>query len=130
MLPDNLERKVHLLSADESVGFVHSGVETLVDESAPSAFADWIEDATDDTVWDGPEYFRILLLNGNRVCAPTVLARRHALIEQGGFDQDLGFACGLCHVAPAVSEVSGGLSGASPGPLSLARRECLARLSV
>ena len=93
MLPDNLERKVHLLSADESVGFVHSGVETLVDESAPSAFADWIEDATDDTVWDGPEYFRILLLNGNRVCAPTVLARRHALIEQGGFDQDLGFAC-------------------------------------
>ena len=93
MLPDNLERKVHLLSADETVGFVHSGVETLVDESAPSAFADWIEDATDDTVWDGPEYFRILLLNGNRVCAPTVLARRQALIDQGGFDQDLGFAC-------------------------------------
>ena len=27
------------------------------------------------------------------MCAPTVLARRHALIEQGGFDRDLGFAC-------------------------------------
>ena len=93
MLPDNLECKVRVLSADETVGFVHSGVETLVDESAPSAFADWIEDATDDTVWDGPEYFRTLLLNGNRVCAPTVLARRSALIEQGGFDPDLGFAC-------------------------------------
>ncbi len=93
MLPDNLERKVQLLSADETVGFVHSGVETLVEGSAPSAFVDWIEDATDDTVWDGPEYFRTLLLNGNRVCAPTVLARRSALLEQGGFDRDLGFAC-------------------------------------
>ena len=93
MLPDNLERKVQVLSADETVGFVHSGVETLVDESAPDSFADWIEDATDDTVWDGPEYFRTLLLNGNRVCAPTVLARRSALLEQGGFDRDLGFAC-------------------------------------
>ena len=93
MLPDNLERKVQVLSADETVGFVHSGVETLVDESAPDSFADWIENATDDTVWDGPEYFRTLLLNGNRVCAPTVLARRSALLEQGGFDRDLGFAC-------------------------------------
>ena len=93
MLPENLECKVQVLSADETVGFVHSGVETLVEESAPSAFADWIEDAAEDTVWDGPEYFRTLLFNGNRVCAPTVLARRHALIEQGGFDRDLGFAC-------------------------------------
>jgi len=93
MLPENLERKVQVLSADETVGFVHSGVETLVEESAPGAFADWIEDATEDTVWDGPEYFRTLLLNGNRVCAPTVLARRRALLEQGGFDRDLGFAC-------------------------------------
>ncbi len=93
MLPENLERKVQLLSADETAGFVHSGVETLAEESAPSSFADWIEDATEDTLWDGPEYFRTLLLNGNRVCAPTVLARRSALLEQGGFDPDLGFAC-------------------------------------
>ncbi|MCY4386145.1 MAG: glycosyltransferase [Desulfurellaceae bacterium] len=93
MLPENLECKVQLLSADETVGFVHSGVETLAEESAPSSFADWIEDTTEDTLWDGPEYFRSLLLNGNRVCAPTVLARRSALLEQGGFDPDLGFAC-------------------------------------
>ena len=93
MLPENLERKVQLLSADPTLGFVHSAVETLVDESAPSSFADWIEDATEDTVWGGPEYFRTLLLRGNRVCAPTAMARRHALLEQGGFDRDLGFAC-------------------------------------
>ena len=93
MLPENLERKVQLLSADPTLGFVHSAVETLVDESAPSSFADWIEDATEDTVWGGPEYFRTLLLRGNRVCAPTVMARRRALLEQGGFDRDLGFAC-------------------------------------
>ena len=93
MLPENLERKVQLLSADETVGFVHSAVETLAEESAPTSFANWIEDATEDTVWEGLEYFRTLLLNGNRVCAPTVLARRQPLLEQGGFDQDLGFAC-------------------------------------
>ena len=93
MLPENLERKIHLLSADEMVGFVHSAVETLVEESAPSSFADWIEDTTEDTVWDGPEYFRTLLFKGNRVCAPSVMARRRVLLEQGGFDQDLGFAC-------------------------------------
>ena len=93
MLPENLEHKVRLLSTDETVGFVHSGVETLVAESAPDLFADWIEDAAADTVWDGPEYFRTLLLNGNRVCAPTVLTRRSALLDQGGFDRDLGFAC-------------------------------------
>ena len=93
MQPDNLERKVHLLSADPTLGFVHSAVETLFDESTPASFADWIEDATEDTVFDGLEYFRTLLLHGNRVCAPTVMARRHALLEQGGFDQDLGFAC-------------------------------------
>ena len=93
MLPENLECKVQLLSADETVGFVHSAVETLVEESAPRSFADWVEDGMEDTVFDGLEYFRTLLLNGNRVCAPTVLARRRALLEQGGFDQDLSFAC-------------------------------------
>ena len=93
MLPENLERKVQLLSTDETVGFVHSAVETLAEESAPTSFANWIEDTTEDTVWEGLEYFRTLLLNGNRVCAPTVLARRQPLLEQGGFDQDLGFAC-------------------------------------
>ena len=93
MLPENLERKIQLLSADETVGFVHSAVETLAEESAPGSFANWIENTTEDSVWDGPEYFRTLLLNGNRVCAPTVLARRSALLEQGGFDPDLGFAC-------------------------------------
>jgi len=93
MQPDNLQRKVHLLSADESVGFVHSAVSPLVDASAPSFTVDWFETATEDGVWDGLEYFRTLLLRGNRICAPTVLARRHALLEQGRFDQDLGFAC-------------------------------------
>ena len=93
MQPENLERKVQLLSTDPTLGFVHSAVEPLVDESAPTSFANWIEDATEDTLWDGLEYFRTLLLRGNRVCAPTVMARRHALLEQGGFNKDLGFAC-------------------------------------
>ena len=93
MQPDNLERKVGLLGVHPTVGFVHSAVDPLVDASAPSSLVNWFETTTEDRVWDGLEYFRILLLNGNRVCAPTVLARRHVLHEQGGFDQDLGFAC-------------------------------------
>ena len=106
------------------------GVEALVDASAPSSFANWIEDATEDTVFDGLEYFRTLLLSGNRVCAPTVLARRSALLEQGGFDPDLGFACDYAMWLRLCLTYRVGFLARPPGPLSLARRQRLARLPI
>ena len=93
MHAENIERKVQLLRSDETIGFVHSAVETLVDASAPNSFADWIEEGTKDVVLEGVEYFRTLILQGNRICAPTVVGRRQLLLQHGGFDEDLGFAC-------------------------------------
>jgi hypothetical protein len=93
MLPENLERKIQVLAADPTIGFVHSAVELLVEASAPTAVADWMEPATEDFVVEGPRYFRKLLFAGNLICAPTVVTRRQHLLDLGGFDEALGFAC-------------------------------------
>lgn len=93
MHPDNLARKAQLLDADPTIGFVHSDIEVLIDPSAPYPPAQWVEDSTEDFIIDGPVYFRRLLLEGNLICAPTVLARREELLRVGGFDPELGFAC-------------------------------------
>jgi hypothetical protein len=52
-----------------------------------------MERAAEDWIRDGREYCRTLLLRGNRICAPAVIARRQTLRDVGGFDADLGFAC-------------------------------------
>jgi exonuclease VII small subunit len=93
MLPDNLECKVRVLAADSMVSFVHSGVELVVEDSAPVVPAEWMEKAATDFVVDGDVYFRKLLFQGNLICAPTVVARRSLLLAVGGFDEELGFAC-------------------------------------
>ncbi len=93
MQPDNLARKVHVLEADPTIGLVHSAIQIVVEPSAPYPPAHWVEDSTEDFIIDGPAYFRRLFLEGNLVCAPTVLARREELLRAGGFDTELGFAC-------------------------------------
>ena len=93
MLPENLERKVGVLASDPTIGFVHSAVEVVLEDSAPTAIADWMERATEDFAVDGACYFRKLLFAGNPICAPTVVTRRRSLLELGGFDEELGFAC-------------------------------------
>lgn len=93
MLPQNLEKKVHALAADPAIGFVHSAIEPAVEDSAPTPLADWIEKATEDFVIDGRLYFRKLLLHGECICAPAVMVRRQPLLELGGFDEELGYAC-------------------------------------
>ena len=92
MLPENLEQKIRLLEAEPSVGFVHSSVEFLTESGAPPGSAHWVEDATENFVVDGRAYFRKMILSGNRVCAPAVVARRDVLLNLGGFDENLGFA--------------------------------------
>ena len=92
MLPENLEQKIRLLEAEPSVGFVHSSVEFLTESDAPPGSAHWVEDATEPFVVDGRTYFRKMILSGNRVCAPAVVARRDVVVDLGGFNQALGFA--------------------------------------
>ncbi len=93
MLPGNLAQKVGVLQADPTVGFVHSAAELSVAPTAPPTSADWMEKAAENFTVDGHQYFRKLLLQGNVVCAPTVLTRRQLLLDLGGFDENLGFAC-------------------------------------
>ncbi len=93
MLPGNLEKKMRLLRSDAQMGFVHSAADVLIEESAPRFFRDWMEDERENVVFTGIEYFLRLLLHGNRVCAPSAVVRRKQLLDLGGFDKDLGFAC-------------------------------------
>jgi exonuclease VII small subunit len=91
MLPENLERKVQILTADPTISLVHSAAEILVEKTAPVVPADWIEKATEDFVAEGRRYFRKLVFQGNLICAPTVVTRRQSLLDLGGFDEELGY---------------------------------------
>ncbi len=93
MQPDNLARKIQVLDSDPLIGLVYSAVETLIDPSAPYPPARWMEESAVDFIIDGHTYLRRLLLEGNLICAPSVLVRREELIKVGGFDTELGFAC-------------------------------------
>ena len=93
MLPDNLEKKVRMLQDAPRMLFVHSAVEVIVDRSAPRVPAEWMEQSKNDFVADGLHCLPRLILEGNRICAPSVVTRRQALVERGGFKETLGFAC-------------------------------------
>src|SRR5215813_7822888 len=93
MLSENLERKVEILTSDATVTLVHSAAEFVTEESAPTVLEDWMENAAEDFITEGYRYFRKLLLHGNLICAPAVVARRQKLLDLGGFDEELGFAC-------------------------------------
>lgn len=92
MKPANLARKVAVLEANPEIQFVHSAV-SVESHEPPRAFsADWLELSNEDFLTDGIDYLRRLILHGNRVCAPTVVARRSAVIDAGGFRNHLPFA--------------------------------------
>ena len=93
MLPDNLARKMAVFETDPTLSLVHSLVEPLVEAGAPSRWGNWMEKAEADFIEDGLVYFRKLVLQGNCICAPTVIVRREQLDAVGGFDASLGYAC-------------------------------------
>lgn len=93
MQPDNLARKLNVLEADSTIGIVHSAAEILIEPSAPYPPSRWVEASENDFTVDGYTYLRRLVLEGNLICAPSVLVRREEVVKAGGFDPDLGFAC-------------------------------------
>ena len=93
MRADNLARKIALFETDPRLSLVHSRVEAVVEDGAPSLLDDWMEKAERDFVEEGEVYFRKLLLRGECICAPTVMVRREQLAALGGFNEALGFAC-------------------------------------
>jgi len=92
MRPGNLAQKIALLERDPEIGLVHSGITVIVDPTAPSHIASWVDPADHDFVSDGLPYLRRLLLEGNLICAPAVVARRADLLRAGGFPPEFGFA--------------------------------------
>jgi len=94
MHPDNLGRKIAILDRHPAVTWVHSAIEPLEEPSGQRPFSTgWLEPSPIDFIEDGDAYFHRLIVNGNLVCAPSVVARRRALLEAGGFNDDLRFAC-------------------------------------
>jgi hypothetical protein len=93
MCPENLLRKTAILDDDPNIGFVHSAIAIVIEPSAPYLPSAWVENSDKDFIVDGAIYFRRLLLEGNLICAPTVVARRDVLLRAGGFDSEFGFAC-------------------------------------
>ena len=93
MLADNLARKMALFDTDPSLSLVHSRAEVVVEAGAPKRVAEWREKAEADFVEEGEAYFRKLLLHGDCICAPTVIARREQLAVAGGFNETLGYTC-------------------------------------
>jgi GT2 family glycosyltransferase len=91
MHPENLERKMRLLQSDPAIGMVHSSSDLLVEEAAPPPPTPY--KGPEDYVAEGRPYLRRLLLEGNHICASSVLARRKAMLDAGGFDEELNYAC-------------------------------------
>lgn len=93
MHEDNLAQKVRFLEAHPRAGWVHSAIELREEPSCPRPFhVQAFEQSGTDFVLDGVSYFRRLALRGNRVIAPTVVARTDALRRIGGFNPSLAFA--------------------------------------
>ena len=93
MEPDNLRRKTDLLRSNVDIAFVHSAVHVVQAEGVTPMDTQWMEADSEDFVAMGEDYFWTLLIRGNMICAPSVVARRNLLRKIGSFDEDLGFAC-------------------------------------
>lgn len=96
MDPDNLALKVALLDAHPEVGFVFSDIKHI-DATDAITHGHWTPEALpgSDTVWQGAEFFRLILARGNLVSGSSVVMRRSLVERIGGFDPRLYFTLDL-----------------------------------
>lgn len=92
MLPTNLERKVKTLCGNPALAFVHSAIELIVEPSAPRPLMRLEQASEDDVAIEGGASLRKLILHGDFICESSVLFRRSAIEELGGFNESLHFA--------------------------------------
>lgn len=94
MLPENLERKVHILDEHPDVGFVHSNL-ILIDEKGEIVAPEiWNEDSRRDYIEDGLTVFHKYISylscgRGASIFFGAVLARRKCYKKLGGFCPEL-----------------------------------------
>ena len=87
MQPDNLERKVRVLDAHPSVGFVHSNVGFIDQHGNDLDLTKF--DADRDYIEKGSDYFEKYILKmpiGASIFIGAVLARRDGYLKLGGFN--------------------------------------------
>lgn len=94
MLPDNLERKVHLLDEHPEVGIVHSNLILIDPEGGIIAQNIWNEDSRRDYIEKGITVFQRYLSylsqgRGAIIFIGSVLARRSCYEHLGGFSPEL-----------------------------------------
>ena len=94
MLPENLERKVHLLDEHPEVGFVHSNLIRIDDKGEIVAREIWNEDSRRDYAEDGLSVFHRYISylsrgRGASIFIGAVLARRKCYEKLGEFRSEL-----------------------------------------
>ena len=94
MLPENLERKVHLLDDHPEIGFVHSNLILIGDSGEIVAQEIWNEDSRRDYAEDGLSVFHRYLHylscgRGASIFIGAVMARRKCYEKLGGFSPEL-----------------------------------------
>jgi glycosyltransferase involved in cell wall biosynthesis len=91
MLPENLRRKVEVLDAYPTVGFVHSNIEWL-EQSTQEIRGHWAADSTRDYVVPG-YFFFLRNLRQNSFCCPAAMMRAECYTKLGGYREELPLSC-------------------------------------
>ena len=91
MAVNNLSAKLEVMESDPSLAFVHSAAEIVAEADDPADYAAPVNHYDADFQASGLEFFLTLVLEGNRVIAPSALVRRELALSAGGFDESLKF---------------------------------------
>jgi glycosyltransferase involved in cell wall biosynthesis len=91
MLPGNLKKKVEVLDANPTVGFVHSNIEWL-DQASQEIRQHWAEDSTRDYLVPG-YFFFLRNLRQNSFCCPSAMIRAECYKRLGYYREELPLSC-------------------------------------
>jgi glycosyltransferase involved in cell wall biosynthesis len=89
MEPNNIQKKVELLNNHPAVGYVFSEINNINSLGEVVGRYEKIFFQKNDSIFNGFDFFRYLLMEGNFVSCPSVLVRTNLYREWGGFDPRL-----------------------------------------
>lgn len=94
MLPNNLFRKVAMLDANPTVGFVYSNIQQI-DQTGQLIGGHWIDQLGVDSILPGQMLFKMVAVTGNPISCPSVVVRAECYERLGIFNKRLPFATDL-----------------------------------
>jgi glycosyltransferase involved in cell wall biosynthesis len=89
MEPNNIQKKVELLNSNPSVGLVFSQIKCIDSVGEVLGVHENIFLHNNDSIIEGFDFFRYLLIDGNFVSCPSVMVRTDLYNKWGGFDPRL-----------------------------------------